>query len=603
MAHDRQQESPEPLDPAELGRAFADVLQQSSQLLTRFATRESSPSIPGAGHAEAVGQAFMEWARKAAANPLTLAQAQNSLWQDHLKLWQTSAWKALGQPADPVVEPKKGDKRFAAEAWTDSFLFEYIKQFYLLTARHIHAAMAGVEDLDPATAKKVDFYTRQYIDAFSPTNFALTNPQVLAETVRTGGMNLLKGLKNLLADLEHGSIRMTDVKTFKLGENLAMTKGQVVYQNELMQLLQYEPTTPVVHKRPLLIVPPWINKYYILDLRDNNSLIKWLVDQGHTTFVISWVNPDEKLAEKNFEDYLADGTLAALDRITEATGEKAVNAIGYCLGGTLLASTLGYLAARGSARIASATFLTTMIDFSEPGELGVFIDEQSVANLEGQMEARGYLEAREMAATFNLLRANDLIWSFFINNYLLGKEPPTFDLLYWNSDSTRMPASMHSFYLRNMYQENLLCVPGAITLKGAPIDITKIDVPAYFLSTAEDHIAPWRSTYAGARLMSGPVRFVLGQAGHTAGVVNPPSTGKYDHWVGSGSDLPEDPDQWFSLAEQQAGSWWNDWRSWIETRSEEKVPADARIPGAGRLKALERAPGSYARLRLDASAA
>jgi polyhydroxyalkanoate synthase len=368
----------------------------------------------------------------------------------------------------------------------------------------------------------------------------------------------------------------------------------VVYRNELMELIQYDPTTEKALKRPLLIAPPWINKFYILDLRPRNSFVRWAVSQGHTVFVISWVNPDEKLAEKNFEDYMTSGYLAALDAIEQATGEREVNAIGYCLGGTLLASTLAYMAAKGDDRIKTATFFVTMMDFREAGELGVFIDEEQLSALEDKMSKRGFLEGSEMATTFNMLRANDLIWSFVVNNYLMGNDPFPFDLLYWNADSTRMPARMHSFYLRKMYQENLLATPNGITLAGTPIDLGRVKTPAYFLSTREDHIAPWKSTYRGTQLLGGPKRFVLAASGHIAGVVNPPDSGKYNHWVND--TLPPEPDAWLADATEMAGSWWPDWHRWILAHDKKQVAA--RTPGSGKLPALEDAPGGYVQVRL-----
>jgi len=390
---------------------------------------------------------------------------------------------------------------------------------------------------------------------------------------------------------------MTDLEAFEVGKNIAVTPGKVVYQNDLIQLLQYTPTTKEAAKRPLLIIPPWINKYYILDLKPANSFIKWAVDQGHSVFVISWVNPDEKLAAKSFEDYLLEGPIAALDAVEKATGEKTANVIGYCLGGTLLASLLAYLAAKGGAeRIASATFLTTLVDFKEAGELTVFIDEEQLAALEEKMNERGYLEGAEMANTFNMLRANDLIWSFVINNYLLGKEPFPFDLLYWNSDSTRMPAAMHSFYLRNMYQNNLLSKPNGIDLNGVDIDLRKVKTPAFILSTREDHIAPWKATYVATQLYSGPVRFVLAASGHIAGVVNPPASGKYNHWTNAkAKTYPKNPDEWLANADMKPGSWWPEWQQWIASFDDGKVPA--REPGAGKLKAIEDAPGSYVKVQ------
>jgi polyhydroxyalkanoate synthase len=409
----------------------------------------------------------------------------------------------------------------------------------------------------------------------------------------------VKGLENLLGDLERGkgklAISMTDYEAFEVGKNIAVTPGKVVFQNDLLQLIQYTPTTPKVAKRPLLVIPPWINKYYILDLKPQNSFVKWAVEQGLTVFIVSWVNPDAKLAQKSFSDYMLEGILASLDAIEKATGEKSANAIGYCLGGTLLASTLAYLAAKKQAnRIASATFFTAMVDFTEAGELSVFIDEEQLDSLEAKMNERGYLEGSEMANTFNMLRANDLIWSFVINNYLLGKEPFPFDLLYWNSDSTRMPAAMHSFYLRNMYQRNLLSQPGGIELNGVPIDLTTVKTPTFILSTREDHIAPWKSTYAATQLYQGPVKFTLAASGHIAGVVNPPAANKYGHWVGkekTAKDYPQDPEAWLAKAENRPGSWWPEWRQWLKQFDDGEV--DARKPGDGKLKAIEDAPGSY----------
>lgn len=401
----------------------------------------------------------------------------------------------------------------------------------------------------------------------------------------------------MLDDLERGqgklAIRMTDLDAFKLGENIAVTPGKVVYQNDLMQLIQYAPTTDEVARRPLLIIPPWINKYYILDLRPDNSFIRWAVDQGMTVFVVSWVNPDEALATRSFEDYMDLGPLAALDAMEQATGQKEANVIGYCLGGTLLASTLAYMKASNDSRIKSATYFTTMVDFADAGELSVFIDEEQLAALEAKMNERGYLEGSEMATTFNMLRANDLIWSFVVNNYLLGKDPFPFDLLYWNSDSTRMPAAMHSFYLRSMYQDNKLVEPGGITLKGVPIDLTTVETPTFILSTREDHIAPWTSTYAATQIYKAPVRFCLSASGHIAGVVNPPSAEKYCYWTNT--KTPSDPEAWLRGAKKHDGSWWPEWQRWVSRHSGGKVPA--RAPGDGKLKPVEDAPGSYVAVR------
>ncbi len=586
-------------DPVKLAESLASAADKSGKLIGEFAARNAGRQAAVASDELGLGKAFMELAANMLANPARMAEGQMRLWRDYMSLWQTSMLRMIGGQALPVVEPAQGDKRFKDASWHEHFLFDYIKQSYLITARWLHEQVANVEGLSEPAKKKVRFFTRQYIDALAPSNFALTNPEVFRETVASGGQNLVRGLNNLLDDIERGNgqlrISMTDPKAFELGVNIATTPGKVVYQNDLMQLIQYEPTTPKTWKRPLLIIPPWINKYYILDLREKNSFIRYAVNEGMTVFVVSWVNPDAKLAHKDFEDYLVDGPLAALDAIRDATGEADANVIGYCLGGTLLAATLGYLAAKKQRRIASATFMTALVDFTAAGELEVFIDEAQVASLEKKMHERGYLEGSEMANTFNLLRANDLIWSFVINNYLLGRDPFPFDLLHWNCDSTRMPAKMHSYYLRNMYMGNKLREPNALKLAGVPIDLSKVDVPAYFVSAIEDHIAPWKTTYAGPGLMKGSKRFVLSGSGHIAGMINPPSANKYGYWTNE--KLVDDADAWFAGATQHTGSWWSDWRAWMQPFLDREVPA--RVPGKGKLPVIEAAPGSYARLRAD----
>ncbi len=574
------------MQPADPTRILGDFVQKQAENLSSAARDEMG-----------IAKAFMELYSRVAADPNLMAAASANWWIDNLRLWQSSWMKLAGIDAQPVAAPAKGDARFKDEDWSKNFLFDYIKQSYLISARHIQQAVAQVAGLSEETEKKVAFFTRQYVDALSPSNFLLTNPQVLRETAASGGQNLIRGMNNLLADIEKGGgelrISMTDESAFKLGKNVATTPGAVVFQNDLMQLIQYRPSTAQAYRRPLVIVPPWINKYYILDLREKNSFIRWAVEQGHTVFVVSWVNPDARLAQKGFDDYMLEGPLAALEAVEKATGEREVNFIGYCLGGTLLGAALAFLEKKDPKRVSSATFFVSLLDFSVPGELGVFIDEQQVANLERKMNERGYLEGSEMAGTFNLLRANDLVWSFVVNNYLLGKDPFPFDLLYWNADSTRMPARMHSFYLRNMYIKNAMAVPGGITLAGVPIDLSKVTLPAYFISTAEDHIAPWKGTYRGAQYLRGPVRFVLGGSGHIAGIVNPPAAKKYHYWTND--TLPASAEEWFDSAKQHPGSWWDDWQAWIDRQNAaEKVPA--RVPG----NALEEAPGSYAMVRLGA---
>jgi polyhydroxyalkanoate synthase len=568
-----------------------EVAERASRILQEFGQKQLQSTLASAVKDElGIAKAYMDLYSRLLMDPSALAAASVNFWIDSMRLWQSSWLKMLGHEAEPVVRPAQGDARFKDQEWSDHFLFDYIKQSYLIAARHIQHAVAGVQGLPDESQKKIAFFTRQYVDALAPSNFAATNPQVLRATLASGGQNLVKGLANLLADIEKGEgqlrISMTDETAFQLGRNVATTPGKVVFQNALLQLIQYQPSSAEVFRRPLLIIPPWINKYYILDLRENNSFIKWAVDQGHTVFVVSWVNPDAQLAEKGFDDYLTEGALAAMDAAMQAVGEKQLNVIGYCLGGTLLGCALAWLAAKGDARVGCATFFVSLLDFSQPGELGVFIDEAQVENLERRMNERGYLEGSEMASTFNLLRSNDLVWSFVINNYLMGKDPFPFDLLYWNSDSTRMPARMHSFYLRNMYLKNRLGVPGAVTLAGVPVDLSKVTVPAYFISTVEDHIAPWKTTYEGARYLGGEVRFVLGGSGHIAGIVNPPAAKKYHYWTNDA--FADTPDAWFEGAAQHAGSWWEDWQRWIEAQNgDDKVPA--RIPS----KAIENAPGSY----------
>ena len=596
-------------DPVEFSKSMAEIAERSQKLVSDFLERQSED---GNGNAQIdpmnVGGAFMEMTARMMADPSKMFQAQMNLWQDYMRLWQTTAQRMWGGDAETVVEPTREDRRFRDPAWDENQLFDFIKQSYLLTARWMQSTVNEVEGLDDKTAKKVDFYTRQFVDALAPSNFLMTNPEVLRTTLESGGENLVKGLQNLLDDLERGkgqlSIKMTDYEAFEVGENIAITPGKVVYQNDLMQLIQYEPKTEKVYQRPLLIVPPWINKFYILDLREKNSFIKWCVEQGLTVFVVSWVNPDEKLAQKSFEDYMYEGLFEAVDAVEKATGEKELNVIGYCLGGTLLASSLAYLSGKPKnkkgpdvSRIRSATFFTAMTDFSEAGELGVFIDEEQLAALEDKMNERGYLEGSEMATTFNMLRANDLIWSFVVNNYLLGKDPFPFDLLYWNSDSTRMPAAMHSFYLRKMYQENLLVQPGGIELGGVPLDLGKIETPSFMLSAREDHIAPWKSTYALTQNVSGKIRFCLAASGHIAGVVNPPAAEKYGYWTNDKN--PATPDKWLASATEHKGSWWPEWMKWVARHAGPKV--DARTPGDGKLKVIEDAPGSYVKVRVTPS--
>ncbi len=590
---------PSAVDPEKLSRAMHEFAERGQRIAEAFVKKQESSDGYQVPDPVVVSKAFLELAQQLMADPAKLAEAQTQLWNNYAELWQATAKRLSGEDANAVAEPEQGDRRFKDEAWSDQLVFDFIKQSYLLTSDWMRNTVRDVDGLDAKTAEKVQFYTRQWIDALSPSNFVATNPVVLRQTAETGGENLLDGMENLLGDLEKGEgklrISMTDETAFTLGENIAASPGKVVYENDLMQLIQYTPTTKEVRPTPLLVVPPWINKFYVLDLQPTNSLIKWAVDQGNTVFVISWVNPGADLAEKSFEDYLLEGPLAALDAIEKATGQKQANIVGYCIGGTLTASTLAYLAAKKENRIKSAPFFTTMVDFCNPGELGVFIDEEQLDLMEEHMEQKGYLEGSHMSTVFNMMRDNDLIWSFVVNNYLMGRRPLPFDLLYWNSDSTRMPVMMHSFYLRNMYLKNKLVEPGEITFGGVPIDLTKIKTPTYILSTRDDHIAPWQSTYAATDLYAGPKRFVLSASGHIAGVVNPPVKEKYCYWTNT--KLPKDPEEWLEGAKHHNGSWWPDWDKWLKKHAGGKN-VKARKPGSGKLKALEDAPGSYVKVRI-----
>jgi polyhydroxyalkanoate synthase len=592
----KQQETPVRGQHNLLG-LLGEIADNSQRLI--HAAGERHCATRGAPTADPLnlGSTVLELTARILADPAPILRAQLSLWQDYVRLWQNIGQRLLGRDVDPMVEPDQSDRRFRDPAWDDNAVFDFIKQSYLLSARWLIDTVNGLDGFDDKTKQKIDFYTRQFVDALAPSNFVATNPEVLRATVESGGENLLHGLNNLLEDSARGegrlAIKMTDLEAFALGKNLALTPGKVIFQNDLIQLIQYAPSTTEVYRRPLLIIPPWINKYYILDLRPKNSFVKYAVDQSFTVFVISWVNPDERHADKTFEDYMVEGPLAALEAIEEATGEHDATVIGYCLGGTLLACVLAYLAAKRDDRIKAASFFAALTDFGNPGELGVFIDEEQLAAMDQMMAKRGYLDGREMATTFNMLRANDLIWSFVVNNYLLGKEPFPFDLLYWNSDSTRMPYAMHSFYLRKFYQENKLVEPDGITLCNVAIDLRKIRTPVYMLSTREDHIAPWATTYAATQLYRGETKFVLAGSGHIAGVVNPPSQHKYSYWTNPG--LPPDPKDWLDGATERPGSWWADWSAWNAGKSGSKVPA--RQPGEGKLAPIENAPGSYARVR------
>jgi polyhydroxyalkanoate synthase len=599
--------APTPAIPTKIGtvdieafsRNLARLVEESGRALAAYLKpREEGRDDNGeladeiAEVVKTLGQVAEYWL----ADPQRTVEVQTSLGKAYLDLWASAVRRLAGEATPPVATPAPGDKRFNDPEWTQNQFFDFLKQAYLLTAQWAER-LVDAADLNPHTKQKAEFYTRQITNAMAPTNFVLTNPELLRETFVSNADNLVRGMHMLAEDIERGGgnlqIRQSDSSMFEVGRNLATTPGKVVFQNELMQLIQYAPSTETVLKRPLLIVPPWINKYYVLDLTPEKSFIKWCVDQGLTVFCISWANPDAHLAQKTFEDYVRQGPLAALDAIKEATGEDKVHAIGYCVGGTLLAVTLAAMAARHDKRIASATLFAAQVDFTYAGDLKVFVDEEQVKAIEHRMSERGYLDSRSMATVFNLLRSNDLLWPYVINNYLKGKAPFPFDLLYWNSDATRLPAANHSFYLRNCYLDNRLA-KGSMTLGNTLIDLKAVTVPIYNLATREDHIAPAKSVMFGSKLFGGDVRFVVAGSGHIAGVINPPAKKKYQYWTGP-KPRNADIDGWLAKAKERPGSWWPDWLLWITRQSPTEVPA--RVPGDGALKSIEDAPGRYVKVR------
>ncbi len=589
--------SPTLPDVGRIAERWATTSEKSVALMNKFVANAMSPAGGTADIDRAAVEAFQDLALRLSTNPMALVEAQIDLWKGMVDVWTSTAARMAG------IEPEgdkaaKVDRRFAGEEWEETVAFDYIKQSYLVVSDWVQNLVSSADkDMDPAAARKVKFLSRQFVSAISPANFIHTNPKVLKETMKSGGENLLAGLNNLLSDLERGEgqlkISMTDEAAFEVGRNVASTPGKVVFRNRLFELIMYEPSTETVHKTPILFVPPWINKYYVLDLKPENSLIKWVVDQGHTLFVISWVNPDDSLKEVSFADYMREGLLAALDEVEKITAEPRVNVLGFCIGGILTTTTLAWMAAKGDDRVNSVTLLATMIDLKDVGEMSVFVDAEQIKGIEKKVSSRGYLEGREMAEMFNMMRENDLIWSFVVSNYLMGNEPVPFDLLYWNSDSTRLPAKMIVEYLSKFYRDNAF-IEGGLEIDGTPIDVTKIKTPAYLLATKEDHIAPWKSCFEGKRAFAGPTRFVLGGSGHIAGIANPPVKNKYAHWINEDAQ-GLDPDAWFSGATQHSGSWWTDWGKWLKDHGGKMVPA--RSPESCGAKVLCDAPGEYVKVR------
>ncbi|MFP4098014.1 MAG: PHA/PHB synthase family protein [Alphaproteobacteria bacterium] len=584
-------------DPIALGQAVLKASEKVGPLIEAYMEKYSSPETyqemlsPNLDPMNIRNACFDFW-KGCMKAPQSVFALQSDFVHDWYATWQNSVSRLMGQEnlSYETRATIKPDKRFRAPEWEDNAVFDFIKKSYLLTCEYINKSIQESPELSGKEKEKLAFYTSLFTDALSPTNFAATNPAVLKETIETGGENLVRGFANVMEDLTRGkgnlNISMTQYDKFTLGENIAVTPGRVVYQNKMMQLIQYTPKTEKTFKTPMLIVPPWINKYYILDLRPGKSYVEWLVEQGHTVFLISWVNPDESYAETPFSEYMKDGVIEAINQVKKITKEEKVNTMAYCIGGTLLATTLAYLAKTEKASpVASATFLTTLLDFKKAGDLQLFLDDEQISSYENMMSKKGYLDGSRLKRTFSVLRANDLVWSFVINNYLMGKEPFPFDLLYWNDDPTNMPCAMHSFYLRNMYQKNKLIEPGGISIEGVDIDLSKIKVPCHFISTKEDHIAPWIATYDGSRKLGGDVTFTLAGSGHIAGIINPPDKKKYGFWTNSKS--PKSADEWLKNATQHEGSWWPHWQKWI------KDHAGAKVSARKVAKGIEAAPGSY----------
>lgn len=584
-------------DPIKLGQALLHAYEKAQPVFQKMMHDYASPETQKNIEFDPLNirECYMDYINQVAQNPEKMWGIQTEFMNEWVGLWSQSMQNFIGEHSPAPNLSDNNDKRFKAPEWQSSAVFNFVKQSYFLACKQIEESIDGADNLDEQQRRKLSFQAKLFTDAMSPTNFVMTNPDVMNETIKTGGQNLVKGFENLIQDIEEGQgvlrVKTTDNNTFELGKNIAVTEGSVVYENDLMQLIQYAPQTNTVLKTPLLIVPPCINKYYILDLRPGNSVVEWLVGQGHTVFMISWINPDASLAHKKFEDYMMQGIMESLTHIEKTTGEESVNTIGYCLGGTLLAATLSYMHTHGiEQKVKSATFLTTLLDFEQAGDMTLFLDNDNIAHIEKMMENAGVFSGREMQKTFSLMRANDLIWSFVVNNYLMGREPFPFDLLYWNDDCTNLPAEMHKFYLRNMYRDNKLIKAGQVVLNDTPIDLTEIKTPCHFVSTQEDHIAPWLATYDGAKTLSADVKFTLAGSGHIAGVVNLPTKNKYGYKTYDDS-LPESAQNWEAGATQHEGSWWVYWQQTMKQYTGKDVQPRTIE------KSIEPAPGRYVRVR------
>jgi polyhydroxyalkanoate synthase subunit PhaC len=550
-------------------------------------------SLAGEGAGQQVMQGFASaygaWLEALSAKPEAMLDLQRRYMQEQMQLWMRS----MEPQAAGEARPSAGDKRFSAPEWNELPVFRYFRDSYLLTSKMM---MQAVEDtqMDAATKQRMRFFMRQYLDAAAPSNYLLTNPEALKAAMESGGESLQEGLKNLLGDMEKGRISMTDESAFELGRNVGTTKGAVVWENELIQLIQYEPLTAKVFELPLVMIPPCINKFYIMDLQPENSLVRFAVAQGHTVFMVSWRNVKKEQSKLTWDDYIQEGVIAALDNVMRITGEPKINALGFCIGGTLLSSALAVLERKGSKPVESLTLLTTLLDFTDAGEIRVYIDKNFVEKREKQLRKGGIVPGGELAGAFSSLRANDLVWSYVVNNYLKGKQPPAFDLLFWNADATNLPGPMYSYYLRNTYEDNKLRTPDALTMCGVPVSLKRVKLPTFVFAAREDHIVPWRGGYESARTLGGKVRFVLGASGHIAGTINPPVQKKRSYWLND--KLAADPEKWLAQAEEVPGSWWSDWSRWVKPHGGKLVAARAKL-GDGRKKPIEPAPGRYAKER------
>jgi len=581
--------------PADLAEAWSKVVANAVHLATRAATR-ADPQVSQPFDPAAPARAFGEFAAHLWSHPGEIIKAQQKAASDWLKLWQSAAARAAGQPAEPVAAPERGDRRFNDPAWSEEPVFDYLKQAYLLTARRALEMVEQAEGLDEGARTRVEFFTQQYLNAISPANFAFTNPEAIRRAIDTGSISLLSGLANLLADAAEapGLVQRRAEREFELGVDVAATPGSVVYRNELMELIQYAPATEQVYRRPLLYVPPLVNKYYLLDLQPKSSLIRWLVGEGHTVFVISWVNPGPELADKGLADYIRQGPSEALDAIEAATGEREIDLFGFCMGGTLAAIFLAWLAAKGEGdRVASATTIGTMFDFSRLGQWATFTEPEQLRAMERHLLHKGFMAAQDLQALFSAVRANDLIWSSVVNHYLLDREAPPSDILHWFADGAHIPRAFLLEWTQDVLRDNKLA-EGDLVLDGVPIDLGAVETPLLAISLKDDHVSAWQATYDSARLVGGPVEFLLGGSGHNAGVINPPSANRHGYWVNAA--MPETAEEWLEGAERREGSWWPHWQARLSDGGK-AAKVEARVPGDGRLKPLEPAPGNYVRNR------